>query len=316
MSENSIQWFVAKAQQQFGPFKPEELRHLIGQGAVARDDLIWRNGWQSWRPFGELTTTELNAEDRKRDERSIDVAIRFIRHALGAPSRTLSTIYEVIFDTKHFALERLDVQPKDLSKAVLFYLSAFGFVFLLYTAIQYFSFYRGIEHTRELAFLGVQITIGVSALYLLNKLVHRDVTLSGVLQTVLYIDGPFLIFFAIVRLAVAFVGYHATLFNHEPDLIENEFENCVAHRAFLYGLIRGDLTFLLHSDEPTISKWANLFDQYGELILITPFCFLFAKLMHYRFGTSILMNFVGGGLAYFLATTTFVKATEYLRNTE
>lgn len=244
----------------------------------------------------------------------LEIIVRYTKHSFSAPRRTLETIYSLIFSTAEFARTRIDTKPKDLSKAILFYLAVFGFVFVLYTIIARFSFYQGVDHKRELAFLVVQVAIGVIALYIVNKLYRSNVTLKGTLQAVLYIDAPFLLLFAFVRLAVAFVGYHSSLYGREPDVIENEFESCVASSSYIYQLLRGDLTFLLHADDPTVGGWIRAFDQYGELILILPFCLLFAKLMHYRFGTSILMNCTAGVLAYLLATTTFAKSTELLRD--
>lgn len=43
-----VQWYYARNDQQFGPVSATELKQLADAGAIAPDDLLWREGMDSW----------------------------------------------------------------------------------------------------------------------------------------------------------------------------------------------------------------------------------------------------------------------------
>lgn len=49
------QWYYGSQGQQNGPVTETELRHLIGQGLISRETLVWREGMQEWRKLSEVT---------------------------------------------------------------------------------------------------------------------------------------------------------------------------------------------------------------------------------------------------------------------
>lgn len=43
-----VQWYYARNDQQFGPVSAAELKHLADAGELSPDDLLWREGMESW----------------------------------------------------------------------------------------------------------------------------------------------------------------------------------------------------------------------------------------------------------------------------
>ncbi len=43
-----VQWYYARNDQQFGPVSAAELKQLADAGRLAPDDLLWREGMDSW----------------------------------------------------------------------------------------------------------------------------------------------------------------------------------------------------------------------------------------------------------------------------
>jgi hypothetical protein len=43
-----VQWYYARNDQQFGPVSAAELKQLADAGRLSPDDLLWREGWESW----------------------------------------------------------------------------------------------------------------------------------------------------------------------------------------------------------------------------------------------------------------------------
>lgn len=47
-------WYVRpKGGEQFGPARGEIMRRWLGEGRVPADSLVWREGWDDWKPAGE-----------------------------------------------------------------------------------------------------------------------------------------------------------------------------------------------------------------------------------------------------------------------
>jgi hypothetical protein len=49
-----VDWYYAREGQRQGPMPEARLRELIATGEVRAGDLIWRPGFESWRPAGEV----------------------------------------------------------------------------------------------------------------------------------------------------------------------------------------------------------------------------------------------------------------------
>lgn len=47
-------WFHAAGGERHGPFDGTTLRRLVAEGAVDDATLVWREGWDQWRPLGEV----------------------------------------------------------------------------------------------------------------------------------------------------------------------------------------------------------------------------------------------------------------------
>jgi len=51
---NQPQWYAALDNQQAGPFTPDQIRQLVGEGRVARDTLVWKQGMADWAQAGQV----------------------------------------------------------------------------------------------------------------------------------------------------------------------------------------------------------------------------------------------------------------------
>jgi hypothetical protein len=70
------QWHLARNDKTYGPYGFSTLVEAVRKGVLSADDLVWRPGWDSWRPAGSVPalfasrdvpapgTTEQNAETR------------------------------------------------------------------------------------------------------------------------------------------------------------------------------------------------------------------------------------------------------------
>ena len=47
------QWYAALDNQQAGPFTPDQIRQLIGEGRIARETLVWKQGLADWIQAGQ-----------------------------------------------------------------------------------------------------------------------------------------------------------------------------------------------------------------------------------------------------------------------
>jgi hypothetical protein len=55
-------WYLARGDKRWGPLADRELLLLAERGGLKTDDLLWRPGFQSWKPVREVC----DAGDRSR----------------------------------------------------------------------------------------------------------------------------------------------------------------------------------------------------------------------------------------------------------
>ncbi|MDC0304959.1 DUF4339 domain-containing protein, partial [bacterium] len=49
-----IEWFYGKGGQQFGPIDEVTLSARIATGEIGPQDLVWKEGMDSWKPLQEI----------------------------------------------------------------------------------------------------------------------------------------------------------------------------------------------------------------------------------------------------------------------
>ena len=47
-------WYYAQAGQQQGPISDEQIKRMVQDGSLGKEDLVWREGMASWQPAGEV----------------------------------------------------------------------------------------------------------------------------------------------------------------------------------------------------------------------------------------------------------------------
>ena len=63
------EWFLARDGRQYGPITQRELNTLQTMGELRPDDLLWRDGWQTWKTATALTGTTV--VDRRVESRAL-----------------------------------------------------------------------------------------------------------------------------------------------------------------------------------------------------------------------------------------------------
>lgn len=66
MTDQSVEWYLARNGKQFGPVADDQLRKLVESGQLMADDLLWRQGFAEWQPaamiFGQPGPTVGSAQ--------------------------------------------------------------------------------------------------------------------------------------------------------------------------------------------------------------------------------------------------------------
>lgn len=71
------QWYLTRRGQKYGPYSPQELQNLAEEGKLAPEDMLWREGLDSWQParlvlaehFSKTTAPPLPGPARQRSSR-------------------------------------------------------------------------------------------------------------------------------------------------------------------------------------------------------------------------------------------------------
>lgn len=58
-------WYYARGESEQGPISTPQIKALAAAGALKRDDLVWKEGMESWLPAGEVNELYPSAEPKK-----------------------------------------------------------------------------------------------------------------------------------------------------------------------------------------------------------------------------------------------------------
>ena len=198
----------------------------------------------------------------------------------------------------------LDGDPAGLLQALKYFLKMFALTLAVVVfATSRFKLYEGDEKWRLLVTISLELLIVVAIIYLLTRVLPDRMTLSRLLQAALYVGGAYIIAEALLSIPVSYLSLVVPSGNREIDVFATERERCLAH-SWLYWLLRGELTFYLHSDEWKPADLANLFlDNYHHVLFI-PFLVIFAFML----GSARKPSFV---LTYFFTAVAVEKHGEF-----
>jgi hypothetical protein len=74
-------WYFAKGDEEFGPFTSEELQEHANTGWLTREDLIWKDGLEDWKPASSLKG--LFKPEGKTDEPRVKKGVDSAKKLLG-----------------------------------------------------------------------------------------------------------------------------------------------------------------------------------------------------------------------------------------
>jgi hypothetical protein len=49
-----VDYYYNRDGQKHGPFAPDQIKQLVVQGQLRPDDLLWKEGWDTWQKAGEV----------------------------------------------------------------------------------------------------------------------------------------------------------------------------------------------------------------------------------------------------------------------
>jgi hypothetical protein len=315
-----LDWYIARAGVSYGPFTAEQFARFQAEGQLTLTDQVWKAGLDRWIPYGDFRPAPVHAEapdepiiEHRPGASTRKCAICLVARGLArVPYETLGTIFELMRRPSEFGRQRIDVGPRDLQRALYFYLNLFGVAFVIYAWFSFLSFYDGESHPRELAALALQIGLAVPILYGLNFASRQRLRISGLAQGILYVDGVFIVVLALFQVALAYLSFRGALDRGELDIVGTELERCLSRSSYVYWLIRGDLQFFNH--QPADTAWVDVVREYASYVLIVPFGVIFAKLMKARYGASLQLNILFALLTYLAVFTGVYGALEQVRS--
>lgn len=282
-SSSGVVWYISRDNQRFGPFSAEEFRRFEREGQLVPTDSVWHTGLDDWIAYGDYLT----------GQRAPRRALRLLlRRALRFPADIFATAFAIVRRPTEFAKSRIDTGPRDLGRAVYFYMNIFVLLFLIGSSLTYLDFYAGASQPRELAWLAIQIAVAAPLLFVLNVIARQRVRFSGVAQGVLYTDALFLVPLTLVGFVLSYLIFSQSSGQREIDILGTEFEQCLAGESFLYWLLRGDLQFFLHLPKTRSAEYVEFAKDCFQYVLAFPFCVLFGRLLHGRYSVSALLNTV------------------------
>lgn len=87
MSEQSPQlqsWYLARGGEQLGPYAGEEFLRLAESGQLRADDLVWRPGFEGWKPVHAIAGLAAASPSESPSAANPDAAVQTGEPAVGA----------------------------------------------------------------------------------------------------------------------------------------------------------------------------------------------------------------------------------------
>lgn len=300
---SDVVWYIARDDRQFGPFSAEDFSRFEREGQLVPADRVWYTGLDEWISYGDYRSRQ------RPPGRAVGL---LLRRALRFPLDLVTNIFAIVRRPTQFGRSRIDTGPRDLGRAVYFYINIFVLVFVTGSSLTYLDFYAGVSQPRELAWLTIQIVLAVPLLYFLNVIARQRVRFSGVAQGVLYADALFLIPLTLVGFLLSYLMFSRSPGQHEIDILATVYEQCLAEESFLYWLLRGDLRFFVDLPKARGGEHLELVKDYFQYALAVPFCVLFAKLLHGRYAAPVLLNTVLGVVVFLLVVPGFLYGRQQI----
>src|SRR5262245_27013006 len=296
-------WYVFRDGQQFGPLSDENLRDLIQDKKLNKDDYIWCQGYSDWVRLGSVLTA-ISAPGVSSRFSYLRSFIRFVSRSAAEPISLAKKIAQIISRPSAFADVYIKDEPRALFASIKFYLKLFALTFAVYLIAGRFKLYEGESQIRDLVKLVPQLAIGFLLLFVLLRIVRNRVPVSSLLQSILYVDGVYLLFDAVAGMAFSYLKLTLLVPEgslREIDLFDTEFEKCVSNESFAYWLIRGDLQFFLYNDKWSPSAWPQwLLSNYGYITML-PFAFIFARMVNWKFKVNFVVVLLAAICAFVTA---------------
>jgi GYF domain 2 len=314
-----LDWYIARAGVSYGPFTAEEFSRFQAEGHVTLTDQVWKAGFDRWIPYGDFRST--NPVHAEAPNPIIEppgaspkkCAICLVARGLvRVPYETLGTILELMRRPTQFGRQRIDVGPRDLQRALYFYLNLFAIAFLIGASLSFLDFYGGVSQPRELANLALQIGLALPILYGLNLASRQTIRVSGLAQGVLYVDGVFIVLQVATYVGFAYLSFRSAVDRGALDIVGTEIERCLSSHSFVYWLIRGDLQFFSH--QPATMAVVDVAREYVSYVLFVPFCVIFAKLMKARYEASLPLNVLFALLTFVVVSNAVPYALDQVRS--
>ena len=228
---------------------------------------------------------------------------------------------KLLDDPRHFSKHQSTNNPTPLFAVPKFYLKAFALAFAIVLIADQFRLYEGSSEVRDLLKLVPQLIIGFLVLFLMFWASRNHVLPGGLLQMMLYVDGVYLLFSALLAVPFSYLDYALLVPAGVPrELVYSDpnLRNALAHNPSPTGLSGATCSSFLYSDKWQPAHWAKWLTNNQNYIVSIPFLFLFAQMARKRYGANFVVVLAAAAIAFVAATEIYRwgirKSTEAIAN--
>jgi hypothetical protein len=233
-------------------------------------------------------------------------------HGVQQTKLICADAWSIITRPSEYALAHIDTDSENsLLHAVKFYATFFSIFFLLQTVAWKFEFVSGDSQVRTLSMLVFEIGLGLLFIFAIVRPFTPRLRLIGLLETILYVDGLYLIVITITFIPIAYYTYVVqTRLGSKPDIYNTAVEACFAQYSIIYSWLRGKVVFFLNDEHSFDGSYFATFLRCFNYIIAVPFAVIGAKMIKARYGVNLLLGIVAAICAFVISREVY----DYLQN--
>jgi hypothetical protein len=240
-------WYLVRDGKKYGPITDKEMSLLAGRGYLKPTDQISRELAPTAQPASGTEPLSASAPEKAGSGHSVLVKLwNILARGLEESHFVGGELWRLITRPRGYAQTNIDADSHSLRRAWWLYLKLFSLAFLFKIVASQFEFYSGVSEARLLGMILFQVCLGFLFLFGMVRPFYKNVSLSGLLETILAVDGAFLIVWAILNVPISYFDYHlqTKIFASQPDIYNNAVIACLAQGSFIYNASRKSRSFL------------------------------------------------------------------------
>jgi hypothetical protein len=305
--QSDIVWYVARDGERYGPLTQAEFASLERSGDLTATDLVWNSSFSDWLAYSALPARANHLPKTPNTTSVKPSLLHLLARVLKGPREGVRTALSVIFSPSQLARERIDRSPRDLQRAIWFFINSFSLVVLASSYFTFLDYYSGLSQPRELLTVVIQLVIALPLLFGAALLSNSAISFTGITQAALYVDAMLLLIGNAIAILIAVAT--GDLGPRQLDIFGTEYERCLAEQSLAYWILRGDLTFYAQPlwKTPSVGDWVRLNLPY---LIFVPFCVLFGFVLAKRYASSLWLMAIAAMSAFLIVVNLHDYATD------